>query len=288
MTRHFGSIEGIPVGASFESRKALSKAGVHRPTMGGICGTPKEGAESIVLSGGYEDDRDDGDMIIYTGHGGNDPATKKQVADQELAHGNLALVRNATSGLPVRVSRGARLDSGFAPSSGFRYDGLYVVEEFWHEQGRSGFRVWRFRLRRDDPAIPIWAASQPSPQPCGPAPRRQTTTMRVIRNTRVAQAVKELHDYTCQMCGVRLETSAGGYAEGAHIQPLGQPHNGPDVESNVLCLCPNHHLLFDMGAVGIQDDLSLIGMPGTLRVVSHHVVDRKYFTYHREHFGLLV
>jgi hypothetical protein len=33
------------------------------------------GAESIVVSGGYEDDEDHGDTIIYTGHGGNDPQT---------------------------------------------------------------------------------------------------------------------------------------------------------------------------------------------------------------------
>lgn len=41
------------------------------------------GADAIVVSGGYEDDNDDGDEIIYTGQGGNDPDSGKQVADQE-------------------------------------------------------------------------------------------------------------------------------------------------------------------------------------------------------------
>jgi putative restriction endonuclease len=53
----------------FASRDELNKTGVHLPTRAGISGAAEEGADSIVLSGGYEDDRDDGDVIIYTGHG---------------------------------------------------------------------------------------------------------------------------------------------------------------------------------------------------------------------------
>jgi SAD/SRA domain-containing protein len=82
----------------------------------------------VVVSGGYEDDRDDGDTIIYTGHGGNDPSTGRQIADQTVTVGNLALARNRAEGLPVRVTRGAGLDSPFAPETGFRYDGLYHVD----------------------------------------------------------------------------------------------------------------------------------------------------------------
>src|SRR5262249_32875697 len=148
--RQFGDISGVAVGIVFASRAELSHAGVHRPTMGGISGSGKEGADSIVLSGGYEDDEDFGDEIVYTGHGGNDPETKKQIADQKLSRGNLALAVSCREGLPVRVVRGAELDSAFAPEHGYRYDGLYFVEEYWHEPGRSGYLVWRYRLRRDD------------------------------------------------------------------------------------------------------------------------------------------
>jgi putative restriction endonuclease len=75
MARQFGEIEGHPEGAVFDSREALSKAGVHRPTMAGISGTADEAADSVVLSGGYEDDFDYGDEVVYTGHGGRDPNT---------------------------------------------------------------------------------------------------------------------------------------------------------------------------------------------------------------------
>ncbi len=58
-----------------------------------------------MLSGGYEDDEDLGDEIIYTGHGGQE--NKIQVRDQELTRQNLALAISAQQGLPVRVVRGA-------------------------------------------------------------------------------------------------------------------------------------------------------------------------------------
>jgi putative restriction endonuclease len=37
--------------------------------MSGISGTRAEGADSIVVSGGYEDDEDFDDELIYTGAG---------------------------------------------------------------------------------------------------------------------------------------------------------------------------------------------------------------------------
>ena len=35
----------------------VSEAGIHRPHVAGIAGRAQEGAYSIVLSGGYEDDK---------------------------------------------------------------------------------------------------------------------------------------------------------------------------------------------------------------------------------------
>ena len=71
-TRVFGDIPTFPPGSIFSSRKELSFAGIHPPLQAGISGSGKDGADSIVISGGYEDDHDYGDMIIYTGHGGQD------------------------------------------------------------------------------------------------------------------------------------------------------------------------------------------------------------------------
>lgn len=118
----------------------------------------------------------------------------------------------------------------------------------------------------------------------GPAPRQDVEYARIVRDTEVSMAVKRLHDFRCQVCGIRLETPAGPYAECAHIRPLGSPHNGPDVIGNVLCLCPNHHVLFDNGAFTIRDDLVLEGIEGMLRDDVEHRIDCETLAYHRAWF----
>jgi putative restriction endonuclease len=79
----------------------LSNAGVHRATQAGICGSGSLGAESIVVSGGYEDDEDFGRSIVYTGQGWRDPNTGRQIADQQLTRGNKALAVIAMTGFPI-------------------------------------------------------------------------------------------------------------------------------------------------------------------------------------------
>ncbi len=79
----YGEITGVHVGQHFDSRQALCAAGVHRMTQNGIAGYGgNQPAESIVLSGGYQDDIDDGDEILYTGEGGQEQSSGRQVKDQ--------------------------------------------------------------------------------------------------------------------------------------------------------------------------------------------------------------
>jgi putative restriction endonuclease len=287
--RLFGTVAGQYVGKTYVDRKALSRAKVHRPLQAGICGG-KDGAESIVVSGGYVDDQDYGNLIIYTGHGGRDAKSGLQIADQELIEGNLALARNCLEGFPVRVVRGCEGDPVYSPPSGYRYDGLFRVDEHWQETGRDGFRIWRFRLvaLSDDALRPPEESEDPGG--AKPADRVESTIQRIVRSSQIAEAVKRLYDHTCQICGIRLTTPAGPYAEAAHIKALGAPHNGPDVYENLLCLCANDHVLFDRGAVYIDsshevrqsaDDVSV----GRLRMRPGHVLNDSYIAYHREHFA---
>lgn len=285
-SRHFGTVPGTQEGDEFPTRQALHDVGIHPPTQAGISGSPREGADSIVLSGGYEDDFDDGTIVIYTGHGGRDAVTGKQGADQHLDRGNLALARSQLMGLPVRVTRGSRHASPLSPYSGYRYGGLYRVADHWHEPGKSGFRIYRFRLVKLAPAEVITPPTETlfSHAAGGPAPRIETTVQRLVRNTTRAQRVKEWHGFTCQVCGVLLDTPVGPYAEAAHIRPLGAPHHGPDDESNILCLCPNHHALFDLGAFTIGPDYAVLGLGGTLRLHPQHHIDGAHLQYHRERY----
>jgi len=77
MARTFGEISGIIEGQEFSDRVTLAAAGIHKPTQAGISYSEKDGADSIVLSGGYADDEDFGDLIVYTGMGGRDQNTGK-------------------------------------------------------------------------------------------------------------------------------------------------------------------------------------------------------------------
>ncbi len=224
--RIFGHVPGYPVGSTFESRAELLEAGLHRPPVAGISGNAREGADSIVLSGGYEDDQDFGDTIVYTGHGGRDRETGRQTADQNFDRGNRALAVSSLNGLPVRVIRGASHDSPHSPRTGYRYDGPYMVDDYWHETGRSGYRVWRYRLKKvTDSAQPGMVSEEPGTYSA--APRQEANVLRIVRDTAQARRVKALYDHTCQVCETRLEGLAGPYAEAAHIRPLGAPHHGP-------------------------------------------------------------
>jgi putative restriction endonuclease len=103
----FGEITGIEEGHWFEGRKEMRPASFHRNWGVGFDGNSSEGAAVIVLSGGNEDDKDLGDEIIYTGAGGNDPNTGKQIADQTWKNrGNAGLIKSMNEGLTVRVIRG--------------------------------------------------------------------------------------------------------------------------------------------------------------------------------------
>ena len=257
-------------------------SGVHRQPQGGISGG-ETGVESIVLNKGYEDDEDLGDVIVYTGDGGQDSNTQKQIEDQQWERRNRGLQINCDRGIPVRVLRGEKEELG--SESGYRFDGLYRVESYWRELGKSGFQVCRFKLVKD----PMEVALPEAEEPLGTeAPsRRDVTTQRIIRSSRVVNSVKKKHDFRCQACAVLIQTQGGPYAEGAHIKPLGGPHNGPDVLSNVLCLCPTCHVLFDKGAFVVGDSLDIEDLTGTtlggrkLLVSKGHVVSKDHLAYHR-------
>ena len=140
----FGNITGVKMGQIFENRRALHDAGVHKPLQNGIHGRSKEGACSIVLSGGFEDDQDYQDVILYTGDSGRDPNTGKQIEDQRESPGNLGLILSCKYNMPVRVIRGFQVEYG--PEVGYRYDGLYFVSSYKYVKGKEGFLCWMYVL----------------------------------------------------------------------------------------------------------------------------------------------
>jgi predicted restriction endonuclease len=98
--------------------------------------------------------------------------------------------------------------------------------------------------------------------------RVRQETYRILRDTALARTVKESHQYRCQICGQTLRIGDNTpYAEAHHIMPLGTPHNGPDVRGNILCVCPNDHVLLDYGAIKLYETR----LPG---------IDKEFIDYH--------
>ena len=75
-----GNIPGIISGAFFRDRQELHDKKFHRGLMRGIA----PHGSSIVLSGGYVDNEDLGNAIVYTGEGGRNPNSGRQIADQQF------------------------------------------------------------------------------------------------------------------------------------------------------------------------------------------------------------
>ena len=135
--RRHGHIPGVNVGDIFSGRGEAAAVGVHNMMMQGIDfasksddGSHSKGAYAVCLGGGYCDDEDNGEVVTYTGMGGQSGG-KLQVRDQEMTKGNLALYRNFETGTPVRLIRGKR--DGFTHFVTYVYDGLYNVVEYTFE-----------------------------------------------------------------------------------------------------------------------------------------------------------
>ncbi|KAL7289695.1 hypothetical protein TKK_0016418 [Trichogramma kaykai] len=166
-----GAIDGIEVGTFWPSRLEVSNAGVHKPVQWGISGDPKNGAVSVVLSGGYEEDEDMGHVIFYTGSGGR---TRGVQSDHQTLTGcNEGLAKNCKVNInrcdgigvltsnwndcePVRVVRQVEYmipeeknANKCRKISLYRYDGLYRICGYWPILGRCGFVLWRFLLAQD-------------------------------------------------------------------------------------------------------------------------------------------
>ncbi|GGN53660.1 hypothetical protein GCM10011579_012070 [Streptomyces albiflavescens] len=298
-----GHVKGIVPGELFGSRMAVKRAGLTKEQQAGISwGLDAEGvplADAIVLNKGYEDDRDGWGEVLYTGAGGRDESTRRQVEDQSWENpGNAGLVRSHTLGHPVRVIRGYRGEPSYSPTSGYRYDGLYRIARHWQEKGISGFQICRFELQRlaDDRQELTPLEEQIHDVIEGQPPRKASTVERIVRDTAVIRRVKRWHGYRCQVCRLALAIGPddANYAEGAHIQALGKQGNGPDVDGNVLCLCPNCHIRLDRGAIYLTDALDVIDRFGSeaaprmtkLATVPEHRIQQKFVRAHRRFWNI--
>ena len=179
---HFGPIPpeadpqrgtGVQVGEWWKDRLDCRQWGAHFPHVAGIAGQSGVGAQSVVLSGGYEDDLDEGDWFLYTGSGGRDLSGNKRTSkvqsfDQTFDSMNLALRLSCEKGLPVRVVRSHKEKrSAYAPrtETPVRYDGIYRIAMCWRKRGNQGFLMCRYLFVRCDNAPAPWDSGEGGDSP---------------------------------------------------------------------------------------------------------------------------
>ncbi|MFJ4706447.1 YDG/SRA domain-containing protein [Streptomyces anulatus] len=314
----FGHVNDVPPGTSYESREEVKAAKLHKENEAGISwGRDDDGeraADAIVLNKGYEDDVDNWQEVIYTGAGGKTRNSTKQTSDQTWDNkGNSSLRRSRVKGNFVRVIRGSAGERAYSPVNGYRYDGLYKVVDDWSETGRSGFKICRFVLHRlsdewqdltsfeqqirDLLHVGAHGGGGDEEADSETVRRRSMSVERIVRKSAVTLRVKRLHGYICQICRtpLRINSSGKNYAEGAHIHALGGPQGGPDVDGNVLCLCPNCHVKLDRGVLYITDDFRAVDRfaaesgPSVvpLRMVSGHRVQERFIRAHRRFWNIV-
>ncbi|KAL0054420.1 hypothetical protein WJX82_008650 [Trebouxia sp. C0006] len=156
---------GVRVGESWKDRLDCRQWGAHFPHVAGIAGQSNVGAQSVVLSGGYEDDRDEGEWFLYTGSGGRDLSgnkrtNKEQSFDQKFESSNKALLISCQKGLPLRVVRSHKEKrSAYAPTEEepVRYDGIYRIARCWRKAGMQKFLVCRYLFVRCDNEPAPWS-----------------------------------------------------------------------------------------------------------------------------------
>ncbi|MEU3820573.1 HNH endonuclease [Streptomyces sp. NPDC030392] len=147
----------------------------------------------------------------------------------------------------------------------------------------------RLGLSGHESASGLWEVEQPfggDERKALPPERRRAAISRIVRDTALTARLKRLHDDCCQVCGLRLETRFGAYSEAAHIRGLGRPHHGPDEPSNVIVLCPNHHVQFDTLAIYVDNEgvvrFTADGKAvGILRLHPAHAISESHLRYHR-------
>jgi hypothetical protein len=170
--------------------------------------------------------------------------------------GTLYAISACRSLRPTRISRLRKLADGTPLSSDYRYS--YALVE-----SLAGDKVGSLLTAADTGEPPA-------------AVRKRYVSSRIVRDSALVRSLKAKHRNRCQLCGhsVRMDSGAT-YSEAHHVRPLGDPHNGPDDDRNIMIVCPNHHAMLDWGGIRLSRT--------QVRSRKGHRVAKQYIDYHNRH-----
>lgn len=120
--------------------------------------------------------------------------------------------------------------------------------------------------------------------------RKQINSVITQRNQTVVQYIKTMYNHTCQICGEQIQVGLEEYmSEAHHIKPLGSKHSGADVLGNLIVVCPNHHVMFDRGAITIDLEKRIVQHVNENHPINNqsilmkHKIEQQYIDYHNIH-----
>ncbi|KAJ8503872.1 hypothetical protein OPV22_004758 [Ensete ventricosum] len=163
MVKRIGQVPGVAVGDIFYFRIEMCLVGLHSQSVAGIdYMTARFGNEEdpvalgVVSAGGYDNEEDNVDVLIYSGQG----SSSKD--DQKLERGNLALEKSLHRANEIRVIRSAK-DPSVLYGKIYIYDGMYKIHESWVEKGKSGFNTFKYKFLREPgqpDGIAVWKMTE--------------------------------------------------------------------------------------------------------------------------------
>ncbi|MBN1328663.1 MAG: HNH endonuclease [Candidatus Heimdallarchaeota archaeon] len=160
-------------------------------------------------------------------------------------------------------------------------DNQYTGKDYFEKIGELGDGCWALRDN----------ANQLEPTPDSEdysKEWKEENIFRVVRDTKRAKELKLYYNNKCQICGSTIKLKKMNYSEVHHIKPLGKKHNGPDKLSNMIVLCPNHHVEFDYGVIALDPEkLKVIHKnrknpyyDKEIKIKEKHKLEKEYLEYH--------
>ena len=84
-------------------------------------------------------------------------------------------------------------------------------------------------------------------------PQKQIVSIQrktAVRKAGFRQAIMQIYDHTCAVCGLRICIDGKSITDAAHIAPFHKFHN--DDVRNGISLCKSHHWAFDEGLISLD------------------------------------
>lgn len=174
----------------------------------------------------------------------------------------------------------------YAHSSDSKYFDSTNNEDLFTAPEGIGAGIWALRIKiKESPKAPD--INIPEESNLKIPGRTKSEIYRIIRDSQNSKIMKLIYSNRCQICGHRIELKNNHYSEAHHIKPLGE--GGSDHLSNMIVLCPNHHVEFDYAIMAINPETleiihkdtnnEYIGKKVFISKENHHI-KKEYLAYH--------